>query len=110
MTIDRSADPVTAVDTTEVLFAGFGSAVDDDTDAVFDNVPACAGAVTLTVITGAVVDAASTGRVQVTDTFAVLEQVHPAPEDDTNVTPAGSVSVTKTAAASDGPALATVSV
>ena len=51
-------------------------------------------------------------RVQVTDAFPALLQVQP-PLDaptDTNVTPAGRVSVTVTFAASDGPLLAALTV
>ena len=55
---------------------------------------------------GAVAPEASVGRVQDTDVLPVLEQVHPVPLAETNVTPAGRVSVTLTAAASDGPPLA----
>ena len=36
-------------------------------------------------------------------------QIQPGPDADTNATPAGNVSVTDTAAASDGPALPTTS-
>ena len=103
----RSADPVTPVEVDEVLFAGFGSAVVEDTDAVFVNDPACAGAVTTTVMVGAVTPDATDPTVQVTDTFPVLEHTHPGPAADTNVTPAGSVSVTSTFAASEGPLLLT---
>jgi hypothetical protein len=109
LAIARSADAVTVVLATEVLFAGFGSAVVDDTDAVFDNVPACAGAVTTTVIVGAVAPVAKAGRVHVTDTFPVFVHAQPAPDADTNDTPAGNVSVTDTPAASDGPPLTTTS-
>ena len=79
----------------------------DDTVAVLDNVVATLGAVTTTVTGGAEVPLANVATVQLTDTLPALVHVHPAPTADTNVTPAGSVSVTKTAVASDGPALAT---
>ena len=59
---------------------------------------------------GAVVPAASVARVQVTETLPVFEQAQPVPAAQTNVTPAGSVSATRTPVASDGPAFATVSV
>ena len=97
---------VTAV---EVLFPGFGSAVGLDTVTLFVNVPACAGAVTTTVM-GALAPAARSARVQVTDVFATFVHTQPVPTADTKVTPAGSVSVTETLAASDGPALATARV
>ena len=109
LVIARSADAVTPVVTDEVLLAGTGSAVVDETDAVLVSDPACAGAVTTTVIVGAVAPATSAGRVQVTDTFPTFEHAHPVPAADTNVTPAGSVSVTDTFAASDGPPLTTTS-
>ena len=103
LVIARSAEAVTPVLVDEVLLAGTGSAVVDDTDAVFVRLPACAGAVTTTVIAGAVAPVARVGRVHPTDTLPVLVQVQPAPAADTKVTPAGRVSVTETAAASDGP-------
>ena len=106
----RSAEGVTVVDAVEVLLPGTGSVVADVTVAVSDSVAACPGAVTVTVIDGAEVPVASVGRVQVTETLPVFEQVHPVPVADTKVTPAGSVSVTDTDVASDGPALATASV
>ena len=101
--IARSADAVTVVDSVEVLLAGFGSAVVAATDAVLLRVAACAGAVTRTVIAGAVVPVVSDARVHVTETLPVFEQTHPVPAADTNVTPAGSVSVTVRLAASEGP-------
>ena len=107
--IAKSADAVTPVVTELELFAAFGSAVVDATDAVFVNDPACAGAVTVTVITGAVVPVASAARVQVTDTLPVLEHAQPVPVALTNVTPAGRVSVTVRLAASEGPLFETVS-
>jgi hypothetical protein len=65
--------------------------------------------VTVTVIVGAVVPAASAARVQVTETFPVFEHAQPVPVADTKVTPAGSVSVTLRFAASDGPLSVTTS-
>src|SRR5450631_627049 len=107
LVIARSADAVTPVDVEEVLLPGTGSAVVEETEAVLLNVPACAGAVTTTVMVGAVVAVASAGRVQVTETLPVLLQVQPVPTADTKVIPAGSVSVTDRLAASDGPLLLT---
>jgi hypothetical protein len=104
----RSADAVTVVEIVEVLFPGTGSAVVDATDAVFDKLPAWFGAVTVTVITGALDPAVRAARVHVTDTLPVFEHAHPVPDADTNATPAGNVSVTDTFAASDGPAFDTV--
>ena len=105
--IARSADAVTPVVTELVLFAAFGSAVVEATDAVFVKLPACAGAVTVTVITGALAPVASNARVHVTDTFPAFEHTQPVPAADTNVTPAGRVSVTLRFTASDGPPFAT---
>jgi hypothetical protein len=65
------------------------------TVAVFEIVPAVAGAVTLIVIAGAVVLGAIEARVQVTvpDTFA---QLQPVPDAETKLVPAGSGSETLT--------------
>ena len=46
---------------------------------------------------------------QVTETLPAFEQAQPGPVADTKVTPAGSVSVTETFAASEGPLLTTTS-
>ena len=108
-TTDRSADAVTVVTAEEELLPRFGSGVGLDTVAVFVSDPACPGAVTTTVIVGAVTPAARAGRVHVTDTFTVFEHTQPVPVADTNVTPAGRVSVTERLDASDGPAFATTS-
>src|SRR5450631_2252401 len=105
----RSAEAVTVVLAVEVLLAGVGSAVVELTLAVLDNVVAWAGAVTVTVIVGAVAPVASVGRVQVTETLPVLVQVQPVPVAETKVTPAGRVSVTDRLAASEGPLLLTTS-
>src|SRR5450631_1003175 len=109
LTIDTSADPVTVVVAVEELFAALGSAVALDTVAVFDNVPACAGAVTATVMAGAVAPVAKAGRVHVTETFPVFVHAQPVPDADTKVTAVGRVSVTDTPAASDGPLSTTTS-
>ena len=110
LVIARSALAVTVVTSEAVLFAAFGSAVVAATDAVFDSDPAWFGAVTVTVIAGAVAPVASAARVQVADTLPTFEQAQPGPAALTKVTPAGSVSVTVRLAASDGPLLVTVSV
>src|SRR5450631_343080 len=94
----------------EVLLPGVGAFVVEETEAVLVSVVACAGAVTTTVMVGAVAPAASAGRVQVTETLPVFVQVQPVPVVDTKVTPAGRVSVTETEAASDGPLLTATSV
>lgn len=108
-TIDRSAEALTVVVAEEVLLARFGSAVAAPTVARFVRVAPWAGAVTTIVMVGAVAPVASAGLVQVTDTFPELVQTHPVPVAETNVTPAGSVSVTDSVAAFDGPAFATTS-
>ena len=92
-----------------MLFPGFGSAVVEDTDAVFDRVPPWAGAVRTTVMSGADAPVARAALVHVTETSPLFEQAQPAPEADTKVTPAGRVSVTDTPAASDGPTSLTAS-
>ena len=104
---DRSAEAVTVVVATDVLFPGAGSAVVEATDAVLVREVAWAPAVMTMVIVGAVVPVASAGRVQVTDALPVFVQVQPVPVADTKATPAGRVSVTETLAASEGPALPT---
>ena len=109
LAIARSAEAVTPVVTDEELLAAFGSAVVAATLAVLVSDAACAGAVTVTVITGAVTPVAKAALVQVTDTLPVFAQAQPVPPADTNVTPAGSVSVTVRLAASDGPLFVTVS-
>ena len=109
MVMARSADAVTVVFAVAVLLPGVGSLVVDDTLAVLVSEAACAGAVTTTVIVGAVTPVASAGRVQVTDTLPAFVQVHPVPVAETKVTPAGRVSATDRFAASDGPLFTTPS-
>ena len=106
--MERSADAVTVVVTESVSFEGSVSGDAADTFAVFVMVPACAGAVTTTVMTGAEAPEASAGRVHVTEALPAWEQDHPAPEADTNVTPGGKVSTTDTPLASPGPWFVTV--
>ena len=105
--MDRSADAVTVVEAMDVLFPALGSAVVDDTAAVLLSVVAPAGAVTTIVMVGAVTPAARVGRVHVTEVLPTCVHVHPVPDEETQVTPAGSVSTTETEVASDGPAFAT---
>ena len=107
LVIDRSAEAVTAVSTEAVLLAGLGSAVVAATDAVLDREPAWGGAVTTTVIVGALVPVVREEREHVTETFALLVQAHPAPPAETKATPAGSTSTTERFPASDGPASVT---
>src|SRR3954452_5944959 len=98
----RSATAVTVVSAVAVLLAATGSAVAADTVAEFERAAAWAGAVTTTVIVGAVAPVATRGRVQVTDTLPAFVQVQPVPVAETKVTPAGRLSSTETAVASDG--------
>ena len=105
--IARSAEAVTVVFAVAVLLPATGSLVVDETLAVFVSDPACAGAVTTTVIVCAVVPVARAGRVHVADTLPEFVHVHPAPVADTNVTPAGRVSDTERLAASEGPLFTT---
>src|SRR5690349_7685380 len=105
----RSATAPTDVVRLDMLFAGSGSGVVLATLAVSVSDPGWFGAVTVTVMTGAVVPAASAALVQVTDTLPVFEQTHPVPVALTNVIPAGRVSVTVRLAASLGPLFVTVS-
>ena len=107
LVILRSADAVTVVPATEVLLPGVGSAVVEDTEAVLDSAAAWLGAVTTTVIAGAVAPVTSAARVQLTDTLPVFVHVQPVPAAETNVTPAGMESVTVTEAPSEGPLLTT---
>ena len=69
--------------------------------------PADVGAVIATVIAGAAPEA-SDGRVHVT--VVVPLQDHPVPEAETSAAPAGSVSVTETSEAVEGPPFETWSV
>src|SRR5262245_46631707 len=103
--MERSADAVTEVTAVAVLFPRFGSAVVEETVAELLRLPAWAGAVTTTVMSGAVAPAASAGRVQVTDTFPLFVHVQPVPSADRYVTPAGRVSTKERLEASDGPPL-----
>ena len=89
---------------------GLGSNVAEDTAASFVIEEAWAGAMTATVMSGAVAPEASAGRVQVTDTLAAWVHDHPAPEADANVTPGGKVSTTDTVCADEGPWFVTDSV
>jgi hypothetical protein len=106
LVIDRSAEAVTDVLADAELLPGTGSVVELVTDAVLVIEPAWAGAVTTIVIVGAVAPLASEVAVHVTTPEAWLH-VHPVPDADPKLTPAGNVSVTDTLAASLGPALAT---
>jgi hypothetical protein len=106
---DRSAKVgagFTVVVAVALLFAVFGSEVVELTVAVFESGPAVVG-VTLIVI-DADAPLAREGSEQVS-AGGMPEHVHGSVEDSSpTVTPAGSVSVSVTAAAASGPAFATV--
>jgi hypothetical protein len=104
---ERSARANTFEVVEAVLLALDGSFVDDDTTAVLRIAPPSAGAVTVTVI-GAAAATPSEGSVHVTG--PVPRQVQPAPLALPKVVPAGSVSVTETEFACEGPAFETFSV
>ena len=89
---------------------GEGSDVEEDTDAEFVIEEAVAGAVSTTVMAGAVAPEASDGRVHVIEALSALVHDQPVPEADTNVTPGGRESSTETSFARDGPWFVTVSV
>ena len=92
------------------MLAGFGSGVAAETVAVFEIVVAAPGAVTAMAMGAAAVPVPRAARVHVTETLPVLVQVHPVPPAETKVTPAGKVSVTAAATASEGPLFVTVMV
>ena len=75
---------------------GEGSDVEEDTDAEFVIEEADAGAVSTTVMAGAVAPEASDGRVHMMDALSALVHDQPVPDANTNVTPGGRVSSTET--------------
>jgi hypothetical protein len=89
------------------LLAADGSLVDEVTDAMFVIAPAADGALT-TIEIGAAEATPSEGSVQVTGPAPL--QLQPAPDAETKEAPAGSVSVTVSELACEGPAFPTVSV
>ncbi len=107
----RSACGITLVLTVSLLLPGVGSAVVPPIVAPLVSVAPCAGAVTTTVMV-VLAPVFHAGRVQVTEMLALLLHVQPPllGVTETNVTPAGSVSVTVMFAESDGPLFATSSV
>jgi len=98
----------TSVSSLALLFPGIGSLVVALTVTLFVIVPDVPGAVTVNVIAGPA-PTANIARVHVTTPAASLH-VHPVPEADTYVTPAGSVSSTLTPLAVDGPLFVTLNV
>lgn len=100
----RSAEAVTVVFADDELLPATGSGVVVLIEELLVKVVACAGAVTTMV---KLVDdpVAQVARVQVTETLPALLHVQPPllGVTEPKVTPAGSVSVTVTFAASDGP-------
>lgn len=97
--------PVMPTETLPELLAVLDSGEVVLTVAVFVTVVLVAGAVTLMVITGALVEGARDPIVHVT--VLVPEQVQPAPVALLKVTPAGSVSTTVTSGAAPAPPLVT---
>ena len=89
---------------------GVGSDVAEDTTTAFVIEDTWVGAVTTTLMTGAVAPEPSAGRVHVTDTLPACEHDHPAPDAETKDTPDGKVSTTDTVCADDGPWFVTDSV
>ena len=74
--IVRSADAPTMVVTAEASFAAFGSGVVEVTTTVLVRLPDCAGAVTATVMVGAVDPVARARRVHVTLMLPTFVQAH----------------------------------
>src|SRR5438309_1201784 len=101
---------MTVVVAVALLLVVSGSAVAALTEALLVMVPPSLGAVTVIVIVEGVPPVgARLARVQVTLALVPLH-VQPVPEALWKVTPAGSVSVTLTVVAVEGPALLTLSV
>ncbi len=110
LSIERSVRALTLVTTESELFVGSLSAVVVTTDALLVSVVAWLGAVT-TMVNVVLEPEFQVALVQVTEMLALLLHVQP-PLDaftETNVTPGGSVSVTLTLLAFDGPLFATAS-
>ena len=111
METDTSAEaPKVAGDVVELLLAGFGSVVREDMVAVFVIVDPVVPETTLaTSVNVAVAPEAIDARVQVI--VAPVEQVNIGPEfwvRDAKVVPDGSVSLTETGAAFEGPLFPTL--
>jgi hypothetical protein len=104
---ERSARAKTFDVVAAVLFPLAGSFVEDDTTAVFKIAPPSAGAVTVRVI-GAAAVTPSAAIAHVTGPVPV--QAQPVPVEETKAVPAGSVSVTDTELACEGPAFETFNV
>src|SRR5437899_8783825 len=107
--MDRSASAVTVLIVRALLLSGLLSVVAEITVALLVMVPAIAGANAMIVIAGAT-PTERPSRVQVTVPGNVWLHAQPVPVALMSVTPAGSVSVTRSAAAVPGPALLTRSV
>ena len=112
---DRLADAPTVVVAVPLSFPGFGSEVAEETVAVLEStVPALTLGDTATVSVKTALPTPRLGfeleTVPPAPTAGVVEDHPPGDERDTNVVPAGSVSVSDTVAALLGPALVTVMV
>lgn len=105
---ERSAEPATATLEEALLFPGFASVVDEETEPVWVIVDP-AVAVALTLITKVKLAVALAARVLMVQVSVPRVHVHPAePVNDTAVVPVGSVSVKLTVVAAAGPPLITV--
>ena len=109
LVIDRSADELTVVTTVfEVLLAGTGSEVAEDTVAELDRLAVWDGSTVTTIEIAGAAPGARLARVQLT--VVVPVQVQPVPVAETRVVPEGRVSETATLVAVEGPPLETDSV
>lgn len=107
LVMERFDTPVTTVGSVELLSAGTGSPSLADTIAVLLMAPLSGGAVSVTVMTGAVA-MPRPALVHVSVPLTGAGHVHPVPLALTNDAVAGRVSVTVTPVAEFGPLLATV--
>ena len=105
---ERSAEPATTTPAEALLFPGFASVVDEETEPVWVIVDP-AVAVALTPITNVKLAVAFAAREPMVQVSVPRVQIHPdEPVNDTAVVPAGSVSVKLTVVAAAGPPLITV--
>lgn len=105
--IDMSAEVEMLSTPESVLPAGAGSVDDDETEAVFEMIDVVSDGIENPIDSGTDALAATVPSAQDTTPAASLHELDDS--DGLNVRPAGTLSVTTTDAASDGPALVTVS-